>query len=68
MGFDLVTRSWRIRVGYRAGSEEVVDGRDGRFICIRSIYVFHMLTLAVAVARMSRNPYALYSNSCAIQS
>ena len=26
MGFDFATRSWRIRVGYRASSEEVVDG------------------------------------------
>jgi hypothetical protein len=53
MGFDFTTRSWRIRVGYRAGSEEVVDGVIGA----SSVYVahvasifFYLLNLAVAVA------------------
>lgn len=50
MGFDFATRSGRIRVGYRAGSEEVVDGvMDASSVYVASIF-FYLLTLAVAVA------------------
>lgn len=50
MGFDLTTRSWRVHVGYRAGSEEVVDGvMDTSSVYVASI-IFYLLTLVVAVA------------------
>lgn len=50
MGFDFTTRSWRVHVGYWAGSEEVVDGAmDASSVFVASIF-FYLLTLAVAVA------------------
>jgi hypothetical protein len=41
MGFDFATRSWRIRVGYRAGSEEMVDG----VMDTSSVYVVFFICL-----------------------
>jgi hypothetical protein len=47
MGFDFAARSWRIHVGYRASSEEVVDGvMDAPFVYVAFIF----LNLGVAVA------------------
>ena len=41
MGFDFATWSWRIRVGYRACSEEVVDGvMDASSVYVASILFF----------------------------
>jgi len=37
MGFDFATRSWRNRVGYRAGSEEVVV-MDASSVYVASIF------------------------------
>ena len=39
MVYGFATRSWRIRVGYRAGSEEVVDGvMDASSVYVASVF------------------------------
>jgi hypothetical protein len=61
MGFDFATRSWRNRVGYRAGSEEVVDGvMDASSVYVASIFYLSAY-IGGSCSRMSGTPYAFYS-------
>lgn len=61
MGFDFTTRSWRVHVGYWAGSEEVVDGAmDASSVFVASIFFLSAYT-GGSCSHMSGTPYALYS-------
>jgi hypothetical protein len=66
MGFDFASRSWRNRVGYRAGSEEVVDdAMDASSVYVASIFL--SAYTGGSCSHMSGTQYALYFPSCELR-